>query len=365
MNIGSALGDALDGLILGIETSCDESALALFTAAGGISEEWISSQIDLHSEYGGVVPDLASREHLTNLPLLLEELGRTLTGDSPVKAIAVTQGPGLAGCLAMGLASAKALALAWDCPLYGVNHLRAHLFSSFIETHRRAPSAFETTLGGLLPHLGLLVSGGNTLMVRLEAGPALTVVGSTIDDAAGEALDKGAKLLGLGYPGGPRIEQEAENGRRDAFDFPRALLRPGNTDFSFSGLKTSLRYRIEAMDTAEVDRAFPDLCASYQEAVVDVLGRKVGAELARGDYRSVGLSGGVANNRSLRRRMSDVSAHAGIDCLAALPRHTGDNAGMVAFAAWMERRQLQPDDGFSATIEPGMQISSKGSGACS
>lgn len=346
----------LDGLILGIETSCDESAFALFKSTSGVEAEWISSQIDLHAEYGGVVPDLASREHLTNLPLLLEQVIRSADGVLPVTAIAVTQGPGLAGCLAMGLASAKALAVAWGCPLYGVNHLRAHVFSPFIPVHESAPDGFEAAFSSLLPHLGLLVSGGNTLLVRLEEGPKLTVVGGTIDDAAGEALDKGAKLLGLGYPGGPRIEMEAAEGRRDAFDFPRALLRPGNTDFSFSGLKTSLRYRIEGLDASEVDQAFPDLCASYQEAVVDVLGRKVAIELTRGDYRSVGLSGGVANNRSLRNRLDEVSAEAGVRSLAALPRHTGDNAGMITFAAWMERNQLCAIDDFVASIEPGLAI---------
>jgi N6-L-threonylcarbamoyladenine synthase len=347
----------LDGRILGIETSCDESALALFDGTSGLQAEWISSQIDLHREYGGVVPDLASREHLTNLPLLLEEVGRMENGFPRVNAIAVTRGPGLAGCLAMGLASAKAMALVEGCPLYGINHLRAHVFSPFIELHQRDPAAFQNAFESLLPHLGLLVSGGNTLLIRLDTGPRLTVVGGTIDDAAGEALDKGAKLLGLGYPGGPRIEDEALGGSGDAFDFPRALLRPGNRDFSFSGLKTSLRYRIEAMDASEVDRALSDLCASYQEAVVDVLGRKVAAELESGDYRSVGLSGGVANNRSLRDRLARISTAAGAVSLAALPRHTGDNAGMVSFAAWMERRRLEAVEDYAVSIEPGLAIS--------
>lgn len=343
-------------MILGIETSCDESALALFESSSGVRAEWISSQIDLHGEYGGVVPDLASREHLTNLPLLVGQVMESANGKPPVTAIAVTQGPGLAGCLAMGLASAKALSVAWGCPLYGVNHLRAHVFSPFIAVHESNPGAFETAFSALLPHLALLVSGGNTLLVRIEAGPCLTVVGGTIDDAAGEALDKGAKLLGLGYPGGPRIESEAVGGRSDAFDFPRALLRPGNSDFSFSGLKTSLRYRIEGLDASEVDRSFRDLCASYQEAVVDVLARKVAIELKRSDYCSVGLSGGVANNRSLRSRLNEVSAEAGVCSLAALPRHTGDNAGMVAFAAWMERCRLRAIGEFGASIEPGLAI---------
>jgi N6-L-threonylcarbamoyladenine synthase len=354
---GQVSTGALDGLILAIETSCDESAVALFHGSRGIEKEWISSQIELHSAYGGVVPDLASREHLTNLPLLLEEARASLGPSRRPRAIAVTHGPGLAGCLAMGLSAGKALALAWDCPLVAINHLRAHAFSPFIEVHRGDPRGFPDQLQRLLPHLGLVVSGGNTLLFRLDHGPVITLLGGTVDDAAGEALDKGAKLLGLGYPGGPLIERAALGGRADAVTFPRALLRSGNHDFSFSGLKTSLRYRIEKMDSEGVTAALPDLCAGYQEAVVDVLARKVAAGLADGDFRSVGLSGGVANNRSLRSRLEGVSVEAGVTFLAALPRHTGDNAGMIAFAAWMERARLDMAEDFAATIEPGVGIS--------
>ncbi|MEZ5275880.1 MAG: tRNA (adenosine(37)-N6)-threonylcarbamoyltransferase complex transferase subunit TsaD [Opitutaceae bacterium] len=347
---------ALDGLILAIETSCDESAVALFHGLRGLEKEWISSQIELHGAYGGVVPDLASREHLTNLPLLLEEVSENLGPIRRPRAIAVTQGPGLAGCLAMGLSAGKALALAWNCPLFAINHLRAHAFSPFIEVHRGDPRGFPDRLQRLLPHLGLVVSGGNTLLIRLDQGPVITLLGGTVDDAAGEALDKGAKLLGLGYPGGPLIERAAVSGKADAVTFPRALLRAGNHDFSFSGLKTSLRYRIEKMDTEEVTAALADLCAGYQEAVVDVLARKVAAGLADGEFRSIGLSGGVANNRSLRSRLEGVAADAGVAFLAALPRHTGDNAGMIAFAAWMERSRLEAAEDFAATIRPGVGI---------
>ncbi|RKX36157.1 MAG: tRNA (adenosine(37)-N6)-threonylcarbamoyltransferase complex transferase subunit TsaD [Verrucomicrobia bacterium] len=342
-------------MVLSLETSCDESAFALFDRDGGIEEEWISSQVQLHGQYGGIVPDLASREHLANLPVLLGQAIGKLGGRCP-GAVAVTSGPGLAGCLAMGLAAAKALGLAWDCPIYAINHLRAHAFSPFIDLHRSDPDGFNLSFKDHLPHLGLLVSGGNTLVFRMDTGPAIEVLGGTIDDAAGEALDKGAKLLGLGYPGGPLIEERARAGRGDAFDFPRALLRPGNRSFSFSGLKTSLRYRIEKMEPSEVTANLDHLCASYQEAVVDVLARKVERELVAGDYRSVGLSGGVANNRSLRERLANVSDRQGLPLLAALPRHTGDNAGMVAFAGWMERERLVPCEAFEASIEPGAPI---------
>jgi N6-L-threonylcarbamoyladenine synthase len=351
----STSGSGLDGLVLALETSCDESALALFSPENGIEEEWISSQIQLHGEYGGVVPDLASREHLANLPLLLGQTIEKLDGRRP-EAIAVTLGPGLAGCLAMGLTAAKALALAWSCPIHAVNHLRAHAFSPFVDLHRSDPDGFTPSFRKLLPHLGLLVSGGNTLIFRMETGPDLEVLGGTIDDAAGEALDKGAKLLGLGYPGGPLIEEMARTGRGDAFQFPRALLTPGNRSFSFSGLKTSLRYCIEKMEPSEVAENMADLCASYQEAVVDVLARKVESELVAGDYLSVGLSGGVANNCLLRERLAKVAERQRLPLLAALPRHTGDNAGMVAFAAWMERERMVPGDAFEASIEPGAPI---------
>ena len=348
-------GFGLDGLVLALETSCDETALALFGSEIGIEEEWISSQIELHGEYGGVVPDLASREHLVNLPMLLDQTMGRLGGRTP-RAIAVTHGPGLAGCLAMGLTAAKALALAWECPIFTINHLRAHAFSPFIDLHKGDPDGYHRSFGVQLPHLGLLVSGGNTLLFRMQAGPELEVLGGTVDDAAGEALDKGAKLLGLGYPGGSLIEEAARNGRGDAFSFPRALLKPGNRSFSFSGLKTSLRYCIDKMDDSAVTASLGDLCASYQEAVVDVLARKVAGELVSGDYRSVGLSGGVANNRLLRERLATVAERQGVPLLAALPRHTGDNAGMIAFAAWMERERLVPGVAFDASIEPGAPI---------
>ena len=195
-------------MILAIESSCDETALALFDPAHGLRQELVHSQIALHDRYGGVVPDLATREHLRNLPPLLQRL--QAQGDlEAVTAVAVTQGPGLAGCLAIGLAAAKALALARRVPLLGVNHLRGHAWSPLVAVHAAEPAAFTERLERLLPHLGLIVSGGNTLLFRIDRGRRISVLSSTRDDAAGEALDKGAKLLGLGYPGGPLIEKRA------------------------------------------------------------------------------------------------------------------------------------------------------------
>lgn len=323
-------------MILALETSCDETAAALFDPARGLVGEWIHSQIAVHERYGGVVPDLATREHLRTVPPLLERAREASDSFRRVTKLAVTQGPGLAGCLAIGTAAAKALALALNVPLVGVNHLRGHAFSPFISLHEADPRVFVAALQQFLPHLGLIVSGGNTLLFSLDRELRLEVISSTRDDAAGEALDKGAKLLGLGYPGGPLIEKIALSGKPDAYDFPRGIGPRSELDFSFSGLKTSLRYLLEKRSTDQVQQALPDLCASYQQAVVDALNRKTFAALERGNYASIGLSGGVANNRTLRASFESLAGRKGIQFLAAQPKHTGDNAGMIAFAAWID-----------------------------
>lgn len=342
-------------MILAIESSCDETALALFDPAQGLRGEWIHSQIALHGRYGGVVPDLASREHLRNLGPLLECV-RAEAGFDGIDQVAVTHGPGLAGCLAIGVAAAKSLALAWGAPLTGVNHLRGHAFSPFIPVHAEAPAEFDARMDALLPHLGLVVSGGNTLLFILDRGRKITVVSSTRDDAAGEALDKGAKLLGLGYPGGPLIEKRARAGNPAAFDFPRGIGPRSDLGFSFSGLKTSLRYQLEKMTPDEIAARMDDLCASYQQAVVDALLRKTTLALERDAYRSIGLSGGVANNQTLRAAVGRLAQAKSIPLLAALPKHTGDNAGMIAFAAWAdpEARPAQPLSGLE--IAPGLAL---------
>lgn len=340
-------------MILAIETSCDETALALFDPARGLTAEWIHSQIALHERYGGVVPDLASREHLRTLAPLLERAREESDRFAAVTRVAVTQGPGLAGCLAIGTAAAKALALALGKPLIGANHLRGHAFSPFIGLHAENPAVFKEALQKHLPHLGLIVSGGNTLLFSLDEHLQLRVLSTTRDDAAGEALDKGAKLLGLGYPGGPLIEQRSAGGRVDAYDFPRGIGQRSELDFSFSGLKTSLRYLIEKMEAGVVEREMANLCASYQQAVVDALVRKTTFALRGAEYRyrSVGLSGGVANNRILREAFANLAAKQRIPFLAAQPKHTGDNAGMIAFAAWIDPT-AKPLEGLErATLE--------------
>lgn len=323
-------------MILALESSCDETAVAVFDPARGIVGEWVHSQVALHETYGGVVPDLASREHLQHFSPLLARALAAVPAER-IARVAVTQGPGLAACLAMGLAAAKGLGLAWGVPVVGVNHLRAHAFSPFLPLHETDPAGFDAALGRLLPHLGLLVSGGNTALFAIDAERRIRLLSSTLDDAAGEALDKGAKLLGLGYPGGPQVEKLARAGEARAFQFPKAVAQKATLDFSFSGLKTSLRYTLEKMSAEEIERRKPDLCASYQHAVMDALVRKTKLALDAGDYRSVGLSGGVANNRVLQAEIERVAQGRRVPFLRARPQHTGDNAGMIAFAAWAER----------------------------
>lgn len=330
-------------MILAIESSCDESALALFEPKVGLRRELISSQAATHERFGGVVPDLASRMHLSALPLLLEDFRAELP---LVNQIAVTRGPGLLPCLSMGISLARAIAMATGKPIIGVNHLRAHVHSVFIDLHAQDPLHFLSHRKNLLPHLGLVVSGGNTLCVKLDKDGSLTILARTVDDAAGEAFDKGAKLLGLPYPGGALIEKHAQAGKADSFHFPRAV--PDHTDwrFSFSGLKTALRYQLEKMSDSEVKQALPDLCASYQEAILGQLLAKVEAILKVEKFGSVGLSGGVANNRELRQRLKDCAQSNRLPFLVATPQHCGDNAGMIAFAAWTENH-LSPQQNIS------------------
>ncbi|NBX35454.1 tRNA (adenosine(37)-N6)-threonylcarbamoyltransferase complex transferase subunit TsaD [bacterium] len=320
-------------MILAIESSCDESALALFDPARGVVRELVSTQAAEHEKYGGVVPELASRMHLSALPLLLEEFRAELPG---VSRIAVTRGPGLLPCLSMGVTLARALAFATGRPLVGVNHLRAHVHSVFLPLHAQDPAGFRAARAALLPHLGIVISGGNTLLVHLGEDLSIRVVARTVDDAAGEAFDKGAKLLGLPYPGGALIERQAAQGDVTKFAFPRGIPERADLRLSFSGLKTALRYQLEKMSDDQLAVEMPDLCAGYQHAIIEQLASKAGAALDLSAYKSVGLSGGVANNRTLRTRLAQVSQQRSLPLLVAEPKHCGDNAGMIAFAAWAD-----------------------------
>lgn len=330
-------------MILAIESSCDESALAIWDPVTGELREWLLSQIDLHSEYGGVVPELASREHLKAFPILLKNLLAEID-PATIRQLAVTRGPGLAPCLALGIALAKSLQVRWGIPLVGVNHLRAHLFSPFMALFTGRPAdEVDERLAPCLPHLGLLVSGGNTLLARYD-GETWEILAQTEDDAAGEALDKGAKLLGLPYPGGPQVEKQAREGWAEQFPFPDGNDPRLRGRFSYSGLKTSLRYQIEKMTEDQVLAQRPSLCAGYQQAVIGQLVRRCREEIQSGDYRSIGLSGGVANNQLLRHEIQQLAGEYRLQFLPAQPRHTGDNASMIAFTAWLDgRKGISPE----------------------
>ncbi|MDR2778968.1 MAG: tRNA (adenosine(37)-N6)-threonylcarbamoyltransferase complex transferase subunit TsaD [Puniceicoccales bacterium] len=320
-------------MIIGLESSCDESAVALFDEKAGIVFERISSQIKLHAKYGGVVPELASREHVKNFIPLLKDLKNF--GVSEAKLIAVTKEPGLPGCINIGLAVAKALSLILRLPVMEINHLHGHLFSPFIPIHAQDPKAFFSTLKEYLPQLGLLVSGGNTILFEISEDLVVTTIAETQDDAAGEAFDKGAKLLGLPYPGGNLIEKFARLGNAQKYQFPRAFLKKSDMKFSFSGLKTSLRYFLEKFEGSFTPH-INDICASYQEAIVDTLSIKVSHALERCSfYKSIGISGGVSNNDTLREKISTLAAKFGKKIIFPLRHHTGDNATMIAFAAYV------------------------------
>jgi N6-L-threonylcarbamoyladenine synthase len=338
-------------MILGIESSCDESALALFDPKKGIVGEWIHSQITKHAEYGGVVPDLAVRQHLNNFFPLLDRMRDDAKLISEISEIAVTCGPGLIGCLGVGLSVAKTLGHLWDIPVKGVNHLRAHAYSPFMHFN---PA--DRTWKNLLPHLGLLVSGGNTLLFEIKTDQTINIVGQTMDDAVGEALDKGAKLLGIPYPGGAELEQVAQDGNAKAFSFPEALQAKQINDFSFSGLKTSLLYQLQGMKEDEITQHRANLCASYQEAAVGQIMKKCSRFFDPFKYKSFGLSGGVANNEVLRDRFGDLCEKKNLKFLPASKKHTGDNAAMIAHAALIDRHSVWSNKFGELNFNPSLSL---------
>ena len=305
-------------LVLALETSCDETAAAVLRFPGELLGNVVASQAALHAAYGGVVPEVASRNHLAHVREVTEsalvQAGVSL-GD--IDVFAATNGPGLASALLVGSAAAKGFALALDKPFLAVNHIEGHLLSPFFGRAEIPPS------------VGLVVSGGHTLLVDIGGTGRYNLLGRTLDDAAGEAFDKVAKLLGLGYPGGPLIEAEARAGSRTRFEFPRSMKCSGDFQFSFSGLKTAVRYLLPK--TAESDRA--DLCAGFQEAVVDVLVHKA-VEAAKSCRRDlIAVSGGVGLNARLRERLAFAAEASGMRALFAEPSLCTDNAAMVAYVA--------------------------------
>ncbi len=308
-------------MILGIETSCDETAAALVTEEGEIRSNVVSSQAELHARYGGVVPEVASRRHLELVsPVVREALGEAGATLDDVDTVAVTQGPGLVGALLVGVSAAKALAWARGLPLAPVDHLHGHVASLFL-----APDPVEP------PFLCLLASGGHTLLLDVQDHAGYTVLGTSIDDAAGEAFDKGARLLGLGYPGGREIDGLAREGDADAFSFPVARL--DGLDFSFSGVKTALLYTVRDLgDGAEARKA--DLAASYQRAIVRALVERTRAAAEQTGHEQIAVVGGVAANSELRESLPGAR-------FAPLPLCT-DNAAMIASAGRYGRRLPYP-----------------------
>jgi N6-L-threonylcarbamoyladenine synthase len=328
-----------NALVLALETSCDESAAALMRGTDLLAAD-VFSQIAIHTQYGGVVPEVASRSHLRALrPVLASVLERANVSLADLDAVAATAGPGLATSLMLGLSLAKGIAVALRKPFIPINHIEGHLLSPFL-----------TDPAGPCDSVGLVVSGGHTLLVRIRAVGRYELLGKTLDDAAGEAFDKVGKLLGLPYPGGPHVSHMAEQGSRTAFDFPRSMLHSGDYDFSFSGLKTAVRYELPKHASVPV----ADVCASFQEAVVDVLVGKAMKAVEALRVGTVAVSGGVSCNMRLRHRLEEECARRGVRLLLAPSALCTDNAAMIAYVAALKLRA-----GFrsrlDAEIEPNLR----------
>lgn len=338
--------------LLAVETSCDETSAAVIRD-GWVLSNVVSSQIKLHAEYGGVVPELATREHLRNWQPVTEAALRAAgVNVAELDAVVATQGPGLPNALMIGFKAAQAMAFALGKPFVGVNHHEAHLYSPWI-----VGDPPQAEFGSFEPNVSLIVSGGHTMLVHVRAELDHVVLGSTLDDAAGECFDKTAKLIGLPYPGGPEMDRLAAEGNAKAYDFPRPLLREANDDFSFAGLKTSVRYFLQKNPALLEDgRALRDLCASVQAAIVETLVTKTMRAARRLGVRCVTASGGVTCNRSLRAGLEKECRRAGLSLRLAERSLCTDNAAMIGVLA--ERKLLK---GIMATsvdaeIEPGWSI---------
>jgi N6-L-threonylcarbamoyladenine synthase len=334
--------------LLAIETSCDETSVAVIRG-GQILSNIVSSQNAIHAEYGGVVPELATREHLRNFIPVTQAALRTAEVDpSMLDAVAATRGPGLPSALLVGLKAGQALAFSLRKPVIGIHHHEAHLYSPWIsgDPPRGDFSRFE-------PSVSLIVSGGHTLLVAVKEMFKHRVMGGTLDDAAGECFDKIGKLMGLAYPAGPEIDRLAEAGNSKAYIFPRPMLNEPGDDFSFSGLKTSVRYFLQKNPgLLEDPRHVRDLCASVQAAIVDVLVAKTGRAARRLGVRCVTASGGVACNSALRRALEAACKESGLRLRLADKRFSTDNAAMIGIVAEQKLLAGAADIAFDAEIEP-------------
>lgn len=312
-------------LVLGIETSCDETGVALYDSERGLLGDALYSQVKMHAEYGGVVPELASRDHVRKLiPLIREVCKEAECTLQSIDAIAYTAGPGLIGALMVGAATGRALALALGIPAVGVHHMEGHLLAPMLE---ETPPSF--------PFVALLVSGGHTQLVSVKGIGEYTLLGESLDDAAGEAFDKAAKMMGLDYPGGPLIAKLAENGNSDRYTFPRPMTdRPG-LDFSFSGLKTFTLNTVESakQETGELDpQTSADIAACFEDAVVDTLAIKCRRAIQQTGFKELVIAGGVSANKKLRKKLGDMAKKEGAKLFYARPKFCTDNGAMIAYA---------------------------------
>lgn len=330
--------------ILALESSCDETAAAICTTDGTLLASRIASQAEIHRLYGGVVPEVASRNHILHVkPLVaaaLADAGLTL---ADITAFAATSGPGLVSSLLIGTSMAKALAVSEKKPFLAVNHMEGHLLSPFMGGQ-----------GPVRPCVALIVSGGHTMLVQIRSVGDYRLLGKTRDDAAGEAFDKIAKMIGLPYPGGPEIDKQACSGNPHAYSFPRSFLDGQSLEFSFSGLKTAVLYELPKLDL-ENPTVLADVCASVQEAITDVLVEKLVLAARQTGEKLVTVSGGVSCNRGLREKLTTRCAKEGLTLLLATPALSTDNAGMIAYAA-VQRFQLGHTSALEADVNPNLPL---------
>jgi N6-L-threonylcarbamoyladenine synthase len=333
-------------IVLGIESSCDETAVAVVRADGTVLADIVSSQVALHAPYGGVVPELAARAHMQNIvPVAESALARLGGGLADIDGVAVTNGPGLVGALLVGVQVGKALAMARELPLVGVNHLVGHLLAVFLQ-HPGAAASVGTPS---FPFIALLVSGGHTALYEVRSAFDIEQLGQTRDDAAGEAFDKVAKLLGLGYPGGPRVDKLASQGDAKRVRLPRPMAARNSLEFSFSGLKTAVAQHLAQLPAALDEQGIADVCAAFQHNVVSVLVKK---SLAACELRAVPrlvLTGGVAANRGLRALAQQACAEVGVDLFIPPLASCTDNAAMIAYAG-AQRLLRGDDDGLGLSV---------------
>jgi len=325
--------------ILGIETSCDETGVAIFDTQQGILAEALYSQVAVHAEYGGVVPELASRDHIRKLvPLMREVFAKAGLEYGDIDGVAYTSGPGLIGALMVGASTGRALGMAWDVPTIGVHHMEGHLLAPLLEENAPKP-----------PFVALLVSGGHTQLVNVHSLGDYELMGESIDDAAGEAFDKVAKMLDLDYPGGPHVARYATQGAAGRFKFPRPMVdRPG-LDMSFSGLKTAALYAVQGLQKAspngqlsEQDKA--DICLAFEQAAVDTLAIKCRRAIEQSGHKVLVMAGGVSANQRLRGKLEEASAKLGAKVYYPRPAYCTDNGAMIAFAGALRLQAGQADD---------------------